>query len=286
MKRLTGGIAALAAAALGACNSQPPAHEPAAKSSGASTHAGPVAVALAKAPNQLANSTEPFDSLRAFVGMRPMQFQYVADSVRQDTPTVARRFIIIHELFQTPRILYRSAADSTRWLQFKLEPVGEAGTVGGDFTVDTIGLNPRRQTLLLRLSGHNGFWGGSLSYGQAAIVDVTAEPLLLLKTETLSEDVSYGRDSDTVYDENAAGSESRTQVLAIRNHCIVLGSPRQSSQHGRSHVQASYVIRPTPQSMLPAGRYRYQSGKVFRVGRQALSQKQKVPEALKSSTTF
>jgi hypothetical protein len=271
MKRLIGGIAALAAAAFGACNSQPPAHEPAvqlaARRSGASTHAGTVAVAPAKAPHQLGDSTEPFDSLRAFVGVRPMQFRYVADSVRQGTPTVAGRFIIIHELFQTPRILYRSAVDSTRWFQFKLEPVGEAGTVGGDFTVDTIGLDPQRQTLLLRLSGHNGFWGGSLSYGQAAIVDVTAEPLLLLKTETLNEEVSYGRDSDTIYDKDAAGSESRIQALAIRNQCIALGSPQQTSQHGRGHAQASHVIRPTPPSMLTAGRYQYQSGKMLRVKR-------------------
>ncbi len=196
-----------------------------------------------------------------------MQFRYVADSVRQGTPTIAGRFIVIHELFQTPRILYRLAADSTRWLQFKLEPVGEAGTVGGDFTVDTIGLDSRRQTLLLTLGGQNGFWGGSSAYSQTAIVDVTDEPLLLLKTETLREDINYGRDSDTVYDEDAAGSESRTQALAIRNHCIVLGSPRQTSQHGRSHVQASHVIRPTPTSMLPAGRYRYQGGEVSRVER-------------------
>jgi hypothetical protein len=196
-----------------------------------------------------------------------MQFRYVTDSVRQGASAAVGRFIVIHELFQTPRLLYRSATDSTRWIQFKLEPVGEAGTVGGDFTVDTIELDPRRQTLLLTLSGQNGFWGGSSAYGQTAIVDVTAEPLLLLKTETLSEEVSYGRDNDTVYNDDAAGSESRSQAVHIYNQRIVVGLPQQTSRQGRSGKQAASSIRPTPASMLPAGHYRYQNGKVFRIRR-------------------
>lgn len=263
------GLATLVIVTLAACGSQsqthklvaqPPVDHPPAPLPTIPAVPKPAQVSVASA-----SSGEQLDSLRAFLGVRPMNFRYVADSVRQGTVTVAGRFIVIHELFQTPRILYRSAIDSTRWLQFKLEPVGEAGTVGGDFTVDTVALDPQRQTLLLTLRGQNGFWGGSLDYSQTAIVDVTAEPLLLLKSETLREDVSYGRDHDAVYDEDAAGSESSEQTVRVRNHRLIIGPPRQTSRQGLTGKPVTSTIRPVPAAMLPAGQYYYRRGQLHRI---------------------
>lgn len=271
MKKIAYGLTALVTAALAACNAQPAVRESGAQPPVARLPASARAIRTASTPAKTvaaATEGEPLtDSLRAFIGVRSMRFQYVPDSLRQGTPTVAGRFIVIHELFQTPRILYRSATDSTRWFQFKLEPVGEAGTVGGDFTVDTVELDPQRQTLLLNLQGRNGFWGGSLAYGQTAIVDVTAEPLLLLKTETLREDVSYGRENDTVNDEDAGGSETQAQEVNIRNHRLVVGPPQQTSQRGLRAEPVTSVMRPTPKSMLPAGRYHYWHGKMVPEGK-------------------
>lgn len=271
MKWIISAPTALIMAALVACNAQPSARKPAAQlpvaQAPASIRASAKAPLLAKASATAMGSIGQDDSLHAFLGVRPMQFRYVADSLRQGTPTVAGRYIVIHELFQTPRILYRSTTDSTRWFQFKLEPVGESGTVGGDFTVDTVRLDPQRQTLLLKLQGQNGFWGGSLAYGQTAIVDVTAEPVLLLKTEVLREDVSYGREDDTVYNEDAAGSESLSQEISIRNHRLMVGPPRQTTRRGLRAKQVTSIMRPTPKSVLPAGSYRYWHGKLLLVGK-------------------
>ncbi|MCC2547390.1 hypothetical protein LJY25_13120 [Hymenobacter sp. BT175] len=214
------------------------------------------------------------DSLRAFLGVRPMKFRCVPDQDLkleiQSNPyradTVAGRYVVFRELFQPARVLYKPDAAATCWLEVRPEDVGESGTVGGDFTVDTASLAPGRRVLLLNLRGHNGFWGGSLDYGLTNIVDVTAEPLLLLKTEALHENVSYGRENDSVFDEDAAGSEKREQQVSIRRGLIRVGPATQTFTNDPS-APADGPIKPVPESMLPAGRYRYQPGKVVRVGK-------------------
>lgn len=245
-----------------------PPHNPAA----ALPPTGPAAQPTPKpAPPVAAPYHEP-DSLRAFVGVRPLRFRCVSDdSLRAEMArqpwgidTVFGRYLRISRLFEPTRVLYRATPAATCWTQVQLEPVGDTGAVGGEFTLDTVLLDPQRRVLLLNLRGHNGFWGGSLDYGLTNIIDVTEKPFLLLKTEALREDTSYGREDDTTYDDDAAGSESRSQTVRVRAGLIRVEQPRLTSRVGRGGEDVR-SREPLPETMLPAGHYRYRGGKVFRV---------------------
>ncbi|MBF9141792.1 hypothetical protein [Hymenobacter properus] len=194
------------------------------------------------------------DSLRADVARRPWGID-----------TVFGRYLRISRLFEPTRLLYRATPAATCWTQVQLEPVGDTGAVGGEFSLDTVQLDPQRRVLLLNLRGHNGFWGGSLDYGLTNLIDVTEKPLLLLKTEALREDTSYGREDDTTYDDDAAGSEYRAQTVQVRAGLIRVERPRLTSRVGRSGADERSQ-GPLPETMLPAGRYRYRGGRMLRVG--------------------
>ena len=214
------------------------------------------------------------DSLRAFVGVRPLRFRCVSDdSLRAEMArqpwgidTVFGRYLRISRLFEPTRVLYRATPAAPCWTQVQLEPVGDTGVVGGEFTLDTVQLDPQRRVLLLNLRGHNGFWGGSLDYGLTNLIDVTEKPLLLLKTEALRDDTSYGREDDTTYDDNAAGSESRAQTVHVRAGLIRVELPRFTSRVGRGG-EDEQSREPLPETMLPAGCYRYRGGQLLRVGK-------------------
>ncbi|WP_460504276.1 hypothetical protein, partial [Hymenobacter agri] len=166
------------------------------------------------------------DSLRADMARQPWGID-----------TVCGRYLRISRLFEPTRVLYRATPAATCWTQVQLEPVGDTGVVGGEFTLDTVALDPQRRVLLLNLRGHNGFWGGSLDYGLTNLIDVTDQPLLLLKTEALREDASYGREDDTTYDDDAAGSESRSQTVRVRAGIVRVEPPRLTSRTGRGGAE-------------------------------------------------
>ncbi|OON67862.1 hypothetical protein B0919_16925 [Hymenobacter sp. CRA2] len=275
----------MGAGAVAACSTAPQEQQKAARKAApgaaapqAAVAATPPPAAAPAAPPEPAVSEYQYpDSLQAYAGARPMRFRCVPDAELraeiQASPwladTVAGRYVVLRELFKPARILYRPHAAATCWLEVRPEDVGESGTVGGDFTVDTASLGPGRRVLLLNLRGHNHFWGGSLDYGLTNLVDVTAEPLLLLKTEALRENVSFGRENDSVFDEDAAGSEKREQQVSIQQGLIRVSPATQALTGSMEdpNAPADGVLKPTPKSMLPAGRYRYQRGRVLRAGK-------------------
>lgn len=203
-----------------------------------------------------------------------MKFRYVNDDELRaevlanpdQADTLFEQFIVIRELFKPARVLYHLCANSTDWIEVRPEAVGETGNVGGDFALDTARLDPQRlPVLLVSIGGHQGFWGGSLDYSLVNIIDVTQQPLLLLKTESLNQNSSYGRVNDSVDDEEASSSEKLEQRVSIRNSVIAVEQPQltTTNQQGERVIN----LQPTPATMLSAGRYRYQRGKVFRVGK-------------------
>ncbi|MGI4761479.1 MAG: hypothetical protein ACRYF0_12265 [Janthinobacterium lividum] len=201
------------------------------------------------------------DSVRAGVGPRPMRFSQVSDDTLQAqlAHNPARSYqafgnaLVITELWKKARLLYRPAPEAD-WLEVQLAPVGDDDATG-ELTLDSARLDPQRPlALLVRVESKASFWGGAAAWGLLNIVELGARPLLLLKSQTLREDISYNRLNDSEYAEGVSTSWRSTQLITVRKNRILVGPVR--GEPGNYDM-----------STLPAGSYGFRNGQIARLSR-------------------
>jgi hypothetical protein len=189
--------------------------------------------------------------------------------VRVDT--LLQNFVQVRAYSEAPRLLYRASPTARQWREVSLDfPDLYYGQLrDAVFTLDTVNLDHRGAPELLI----NIWWsryGNRLgsSYRRAIVLDVTRTPLLLLNALVEEGDERFGRndiDFDRPYSELVAGLRKHdwtqekyagcTRSIKLKRD-IELGPIRHIGSNNNCYGM-------TP---LPAGCYRYQRGKVFRVG--------------------
>jgi hypothetical protein len=197
-----------------------------------------------------------------------MKFRYVPAPATANgrilADTLLGRFIVSGSFERNWTLCYHPKGPAPEWVAVRLEPIGEYGPVG-PIVLDTVQPTPGQPAVLrVTTTGYQGFWGGSFANRVVSLIDITREPLLLLKAEVLNEKSGYGRLDETEYDEDAATSEAQEQQISVQNRLIVIGRPRLRTRNGQQG-EAKHPLATTPETMLRAGRYRYQDGRVFQV---------------------
>ena len=209
------------------------------------------------------------DSVRAYIGGRPMQYRVVPAAhmagYAVGADTVLGRFLLMRELDERMHFLYPVTSASGDWIDVRLERVGEHGIKGADIAVDTIRLQGQpKAALCVSAQGHQGSWGGSADTRCMQLLDISGLPALLMKVENSYLNTSYGRLDDTTYDEDAESRETQEQTVKFRDGMVFVSTPRRRVVQGARRERVS-PLRPVPETMLPAGQYRYQYGQLYRV---------------------
>lgn len=158
-----------------------------------------------------------------------------------------------------PLLFYRPHPRDTTWLELELEPdvaTFEGGSNAPILEVKQANLDGRGQPeVLLRFSSESSGSGGGTTYGHCYLLDPTPpRPRLLLRA--LTGYVHEMRGNSTPDDEHLVGYE---RAIHLRGRNVYI-APTTTVGRVRNHFDAS------PLTPLQAGRYRYQGGKLRRVG--------------------
>lgn len=178
--------------------------------------------------------------------------------------TLSAHFLSLCTIGELPRLLYRATPSDTVWTDLGIEfgkynvDPGHAG-----LTIDETNLDGKGRKEVLVSYGSATYGSGSgTRWSSIYIVDLTPrEPLLLLQAFTSEIDEAFpayaAMHGDTLDPEDIETGFERTIKLQRREIIVgridTLGRPDEGS-----------IPRLT---QLPAGRYHYQNGKVFRVGK-------------------
>ena len=163
----------------------------------------------------------------------------------------------------SPKLLYRENRHDTVWTVLDIGLEHLPGSQIEQFRLDTINLDRqgRPEVLVTLEMGEQGSGGGS-SGRSSTMFDVTAgrAPLLLLQAltgEFERNSIAYAAMHGTTIDEADANTGCKRSIR-LRRHEILVG-PLETV--GRTPPQECTLTH------LRAGRYRYQNGRVFRVGK-------------------
>ena len=169
------------------------------------------------------------------------------------------RFRLVDE-HDTPRLFYRLPAEDSTWTEVALA-LGDDAPYGDvlkktSAELDTIDLDGRGAAeIVLRFDVAAYGSGGGTTWDHVSVLDVSAAPKLVFRALLGEVDENFGR-----YEKIAPGDElaGRERSFKVRGRELVLGPVKNvGNSNGRK-----YEV-----TQLPAGRYRYQRGKVFRVGK-------------------
>lgn len=203
------------------------------------------------------------------LGPKPMTFdavgtatikQKAADGARLDTLLGGRclRVWSSDPEVRCPYLLFRVSLQDTLWQRFYFE---DAILYGGDncmlevSTFDWDG-RPPREIRIDATSGQHGGGGGGSDYESVYIFSPGRAPRQLLKLKTADTDQMAGMGLEKVpLNERYTGC---TRTVTVRGHEVVVGPIKTIGNFNRNDC---------PLTQLPAGRYRYQGGRVFRVGK-------------------
>lgn len=186
--------------------------------------------------------------------------------------TLLQNFVQVRAYSEAPRLLYRASPTARQWREVSLDFPGLYYGQLRDavFTLDTANLDHRGAPELLiniRWSRYGNRLGSS--YRRAVVLDVTRTPLLLLNALVEEGDEQFGRtdiDLNRPYSELAAGLRRHDWTQEKYAGCTRSIKLKRDIELGPiRHIGSNdNCYKMTP---LPAGRYRYQHGKVFRVGK-------------------
>lgn len=186
--------------------------------------------------------------------------------------TLLQKFVQVRAHGEPPRLLYRASLTARQWREVSLDFLDlDYGYLDhAVFTLDTANLDHRgAPELLINLqwSRHGNRLGSS--YRRAIVLDVTRTPLLLLNALVEEGDEQFGRndiDFNRPYAELAAGLQGHDWTQEKYAGCTRSIKLKRDIELGPiRHIGSNdncYEMTP-----LLAGRYRYQNGKVFRVGK-------------------
>lgn len=155
-----------------------------------------------------------------------------------------------------PYLLFRVSLRDTLWQRFYFE---DGIIFGGDNCMLEVSSfdwdgRPPREIKVAATSGQHGGGGGGSDYEAVYIFTPGRAPRQLLKIKTADTDQMAGMGLEKVpLNDRYTGC---TRTLTVRGHEVVAGPIKTIGNYNRKDC---------PLTNLPAGRYRYQGGKVFRV---------------------
>lgn len=210
--------------------------------------------------------------MRAYWGGRPLPCSVLTASRLTDygidaSPGPGRRVWVETSIEQLPCFYYHPAADTSEWVNVRLENVGEYGA-GRDLTLDTVALGSGAPLgLLITAKGEQAFWGGTCENQVVELLTLEPHPRLLLKSESSWTKTSFGRVGEAEIDEGAYGEQQREQIIRVRNGVVSIGPVQVYERLGATRGETAQTLRTVPMTMLPPGRYRYQDGRLVRISR-------------------
>jgi hypothetical protein len=215
------------------------------------------------APQERARQVSQDSSLGSVTPHR-MQFRRISDEdLRLEiaignitVDTVLSRFLVSAEWRKPTFLYYRTPAYPGGWIETQLELLGE-WLWNEEVTLDTVRLEPTGPSaVLVKFRSTSSLRHWSMLSEAVNLVDVAAEPVLVLKAGTLNHESGYTEgDEDTINGDIETDSFEtvQSQSVKVRNQQIIVGRPVEEGQ---------YALHPAP-----AGTYRYRNSKVFRVGK-------------------
>jgi hypothetical protein len=192
------------------------------------------------------------------VGQSALRLDVSAEGTSADT--INKRFLVIDNLIEVPRLLYRANAVDTLWRELTLFDHYESGAGQRHVAIQEADLDGRgRPEVLITYSSANYGSGGGSTYASSYLLDMTPlTPLLLLQAQTSQQfewfgayAIMHGVDLDP--QEANTGYDRR---VVLRHHELLLGAVK---TYGNSKKEDS------PLTNLAAGHYRYQQGRMYRV---------------------
>jgi hypothetical protein len=175
--------------------------------------------------------------------------------------TLLDRLVRVTEGGAVPRLFYRPRARHSAWVEVGLPLPGNEDWTFADLDVASADLDQRGAPEVLVTMG-NGVYGsgGGSHWTYQCVLDLSATPPLLLLQATVEQEYeNFGRDNTQpdghTRDPNYERYTGWQRTIKLSRGTIEVG-PIDSL--GRSN-------EPCTLTRLPAGRYRYQSGRVGRV---------------------
>ncbi|GAB3874115.1 hypothetical protein GCM10028824_26850 [Hymenobacter segetis] len=255
-------------ALLTACGTQPKTEEKPARNTAVAPPVTPqtkdsVARTATPATHEQAEQAIQREPSQGSVEARPMQFRCISEEDFQQeiaignimVDTLQQRFLISAEWHKPTLLYYRSPSCPNGWIETRLELVGE-WLWNSAVTLDTVRLAPTGPpAVLLKFSSETSLHHWSISNEGINIIDVSAEPVLLLKAGTASHEGGYTGDDETDSTDTQREEHSfevvQSQSIKVRNQLIVVEPAVEDGQYALHSV--------------PPGTYRYRHGKMIRI---------------------
>ncbi|GAA4048386.1 hypothetical protein GCM10022409_38490 [Hymenobacter glaciei] len=165
---------------------------------------------------------------------------------------------------ELPRLFYQVAAHDSTWMEIDLALPYEEITWGmesGGTELDTVNLDGLGAAeLVLRFHPASYGSGGGTAWDHVSVIDVSSSPMLIFRALLAAEDEAFGGYA-MMHGYKIAPGEQFTgckRSFKVRGRELVLGPVRKI---GNTKIGDCTLTK------LPAGRYRYQSDKVFRVAK-------------------
>jgi hypothetical protein len=235
----------------------------------------PPATAQAPAATQLP-SVRPIGAPELLVvgdsiGPRPLEVSKVGESQLRVKPdpisisvdTINQHFLVINGTEDTPQLFYRARTADTTWLEINLFAKYEHGGEQTHVDIQEANLDGQgRPEALVTYSSASYGSGGGTNYASTYLLDMTPPtPLLLLQASTSYIDEAFpgyaAMHGDTL-DDDFEEFEGFERTVKLRPREVIVGSIKTQGRHPESSNR-DYL------TALPAGRYRYQHGRMYLV---------------------
>jgi hypothetical protein len=228
--------------------------------------AKPLAAALPLRDSQPELSGAGADSLNPrpvdVVLVGAAQLRAAAADSYTEVDTLSARFVWLQAVAEAPRLLYRANPLDTTWLELRINfDRHERGNEAVRLTIEEANLDGRgRPEVLVRLESAANGSGGGTTWSSVYLLDVTPpQPLLLVQAQV-----------SCIYE--AFAGYAQLHGLEVDPDEQFTGCDRAVQLHKRElrfgpiEPTGNFDLQDSELTRLPAGRYRYQHGKVFRVG--------------------
>lgn len=223
----------------------------------------PVAQPATAAAREQADQVIQREPSQGSVEARPMQFRCISDEDFQQevaignimVDTLLKRFLISAEWHKPTLLYYRSPSCPNGWIETRLELVGE-WLWNKEVTLDTVRLAPTGPpAVLVKFSSETTLHHWAISNEGINIVDVTKEPVLMLKAGTASHEGGYTGDDEIDSTDSQLEEHSfevvQSQSIKVRNQFIVVEPAVEDGEYALHSV--------------PPGIYRYRHGKMIQI---------------------
>jgi hypothetical protein len=233
------------------------------------------AAAKAPAATQLPNA-RPIGELELLaagdsIGPRPLEVSKVGESQLRVEPdptsisvdTINRRFLVINGNEDTPQLFYRASPVDTTWLELNLFAKYEHGGEQTHIDIQEANLDAQgRPEALITYSSASYGSGGGTNYASTYLLDMTPPtPLLLLQASTsfiMEAFPGYAAMHGDTLNDDFEEYQGFERTVQLRPREVIVGRVKTQGRHPEPSWR-DYL------TALPAGRYRYQHGRMYLV---------------------